>query len=130
MKVIAAHCCTPVWSWDPDYTDFFIGLMERSRQEGWRLYADVSALAAPLPYRIGLLKKIVNELPHDRLILGSDYPIPVSPLLPGVAEETDFHEWADAMLTQNALDRNVKVVRALGFEEQVCTNAEKVLLLK
>jgi predicted TIM-barrel fold metal-dependent hydrolase len=129
VKVIAAHCAMPVFSWDSDYTQDFIGLMGRALQEGWNLYSDVSALAGPFPHRMGILKKMVRELPHDRLLLGSDYPIPVTPLWPGVGAEIDLDEWADAMLTRNPLDRNVKVVRALGFSEQILTNAEKVLLL-
>ncbi len=103
--------------------------MERSDREAWNLYADVSALAGPFPYRVGLLKRIVRELPHERLILGSDYPIPVSPLWPGAAGEVDFQEWANALLTQNPFDRNVKMIRALGFTEQVLTNAKEVLRL-
>ena len=129
VKVIAAHCCTPVFSWDPNYTGTFINLMQRSYEERWVLYADVSALTGPFPYRVGLLKRIVTELPHERLVLGSDYPIPVSPLWPGAAGEIDFQEWADGLLTGNPFDRNVKIIRALGFAQQVLTNGEKVLLL-
>jgi predicted TIM-barrel fold metal-dependent hydrolase len=127
VKVIAAHCCTPVFSWDPNYFDDFIALMHRSDEEQWGLYADVSALVGPFPYRAGLLKRVVTELPHERLILGSDYPIPVSPLWPGAADEMDFSEWVDAIITKNPLDRNVKMIRALGFKEQVLTNADRVL---
>jgi predicted TIM-barrel fold metal-dependent hydrolase len=127
--VIAAHCSTPVFKADPNYLDDFIALMKRSDVEGWNLYADVSALAAPFPHRVGLLERVVHELPHERLVLGSDYPIPVSPLLPGAAGEIDMKEWWDAFCTQNALDKNVKVIRALGFDECVLTNAEKVLRL-
>jgi predicted TIM-barrel fold metal-dependent hydrolase len=129
VKVIAAHCCTPVFSWDTDYLEDFLELIGRSEAEGWALYGDVSALAGPFPHRTGLLKRIVGEIPPQRLLLGSDYPIPVSPLWPGAAGEMDLAEWADAMLTQNPLDRNVKVMRSLGFGPDLLTNAERVLRL-
>lgn len=129
VKVIAAHCALPVFSRDEDYTEMFIDLMAQAEKEGWELYADVSALAAPFPHRVGILRRILRELPHERLILGSDYPIPVSPLWPGAAGEMDLEQWAAAMLTSNPLDRNLKVIRALGFSSQVLSNAQKVLRL-
>ncbi len=127
VKVIVAHCALPVFSHDEDYTELFIELMAQAKKEGWALYADVSALSAPFPHRVGILRRILRELPHERLILGSDYPIPVSPLWPGAAGEMDLQEWAEAMLTSNPLDRNLKVIRALGFSEQVLSNASRVL---
>jgi hypothetical protein len=66
-----------------------------------------------------------NE-PSNRLILGSHYPVSVSPLWPGAAEEIDWQEWADAAITANPFERNVKVICALGFGAQVLTNAERV----
>jgi predicted TIM-barrel fold metal-dependent hydrolase len=129
VKVIAAHCALPVFSRDEDYTEMFIDLMAQAEKEGWALYADISALAAPFPHRVGMIRRILRELPHEKLLLGSDYPIPVSPLWPGAAGEMDLEEWAGAMLTSNPLDRNLKVIRALGFSPQVLTNAQKVLRL-
>jgi predicted TIM-barrel fold metal-dependent hydrolase len=129
VRVIAAHCALPVFSRDEDYTEPFIRLMAQAEREGWSLYADVSALAAPFPHRIGILRRILRELPHDRLLLGSDYPIPVSPLWPGAAGEMDLEEWAQAMLTSNPLDRNLRVISALGFSPEVLTNARGVLRL-
>ncbi len=129
VTVIAAHCALPVFSRDEDYTEMFIDLMAQAQKERWALYADVSALSAPFPHRVGILRKILRELPHERLILGSDYPIPVSPLWPGAAGEMNLEEWADAMLTSNPLDRNLKVIRALGFSQEVLTNAQHVLRL-
>lgn len=129
VKVIAAHCALPVFTRDEDYTETFIDLMAQAEKKGWALYADVSALAAPFPHRVGILRRILRELPHERLILGSDYPIPVSPLWPGAAGEMELEEWAGAMLTSNPLDRNLKVIKALGFSQQVLTNAQKVLRL-
>ncbi|MCJ7610464.1 amidohydrolase [Candidatus Bathyarchaeota archaeon] len=130
VTVIAAHCATPVLPTDSDWTDDFITLMQAARNIGWKLYADVSALALGSPWRLFFLRKLVKELPRDRLLLGSDYPIPVSALLPGVGDGMDPEEWAEALLTPNPLDKNVRVIRALGFADEVLTNAEKVLRLK
>ena len=129
LTVIAAHCCLPCFSWDPDHTDDFFDLMHEADEKEWHLYADVSALACPFPHRVGLLGKVLRELPHDRLVFGSDYPVPVSSLWPGAAGEIDPVEWAEATLTANPLDRNLKMIRALGFGEQVLTKAETILRL-
>ena len=47
--------------------------------------------------------------------------------LPGTGDVMDAGEWLAAVSVKNALDRNVAVVKALGFGQQVLTNAEHVL---
>jgi hypothetical protein len=101
--------------------------MRMSEDEDWQLYADVSALSFVAPYRVMVLRQVVDELPHERLVFGSDYPIPVTVPPPGSGNAMDVAEWADAVCTSNPLDKSVKVTRALGFREEVLTNAETIL---
>jgi len=80
VRVIAAHCASEGYS--RDFRDFsrkenfrlFLDMMDQKEYEGL-LYADVSAMLARL--RAGYLTSILerDDL-HNRLIYGSDYPVP------------------------------------------------------
>ena len=54
----------------------FYKLFEESKTKPWKLYADLSALAEPL--RNAYVPDILARIPQDRLLFGSDYPIPPS----------------------------------------------------
>ncbi|MBN1901763.1 hypothetical protein JW926_10610, partial [Candidatus Sumerlaeota bacterium] len=92
--------------------------------------ADLSALTFPSPYRINLIKEIKDNIPPERLVLGSDYPIPITSLWIGAGGEIDKEEWEHISKISNPLDRNVETIRALGFDEQVLHNAGIVLRLE
>ncbi len=80
VTVIIAHCALPYFgALDTKYQDDmeeFFKLFEESKTKPWKLYADLSALAAPL--RNAYVPDILAKIPQDRLLFGSDYPIPPS----------------------------------------------------
>ncbi len=79
VTVISAHCSTPYFgSLDLDYFDEFLSLMKESEKRGWKFFGDLSALATP--FRITYVKRIKEKSPEDKLLFGSDYPIPISDL--------------------------------------------------
>lgn len=125
--VIGAHCGAGLWPWEPDFHRDFIRLMDQARVKGWNLYGDVAAFTLPAPHRVRCVAEIRDALPHDRLILGSDFPALGSCLWKGAVKEGDPAAWRRARQTQNPFDRNVWMVRALGFDERVLSNAQKVL---
>jgi predicted TIM-barrel fold metal-dependent hydrolase len=129
VTVIAAHCCTPLLPLEPNYFEEFVSMMTWAAAAGWPFYADVSALAlVPQGIRSLYLRRIANELPPERLILGSDYPIPVGGPAIDLGHPASIAEWFKA--ERNPLDRNVEAVQEMGLDSQVLTNASRVLRLR
>ncbi len=129
VTVIGAHCAAPVFPWEPGYHREFIVLMDKAQKHGWRLFGDVSAFTIPSPFRLRCIKRIRDHIPHDRLILGSDFPVPVTNLWEGAVRDGDVRAFRAAKKKKNPFDRNVDMIRALGFDEQVLTNAKKILCM-
>jgi uncharacterized protein len=131
VTVIAAHCSLPIWNSDPDYTHEFIRLMYTAKENGWDLFADLSALALPrliCPKRYKSVKRVVQETGiHDRLLLGSDFPVMVGSVLPELSDGLDLTDIKDLLGTSNPLDRNIRALRSLGFPQEVFERTAKVL---
>lgn len=127
--VISAHCSTPYFgSLDPDYFDEFLSLMGESVKRGWRFYGDISALATP--FRIPCAERIKDEVPAERLIFGSDYPIPVSDLSYS-KNKRDILTIIKLMVKtkfSNVLDKYYHIVKdEMGFEPIIFTNFNKLM---
>ncbi|THB63059.1 MAG: hypothetical protein D6E12_17770 [Desulfovibrio sp.] len=123
--VIAAHCSLPIYPWERDDTDAFFQLMLRHDN----CFADISALFLPSPYRLRRVRRVLDELPHERLVLGSDYPLPVSTRMIRGRAPADPQSLGLAKKASNNLDRTVLMARAMGFSESVLSNAARVLRL-
>lgn len=107
VTVIVAHCAaaTFLWDWSHHYVGELADMFAEAKDNGWDLYADVSALS--MYGRSGVaIRDVLKRLagPHgDRLVLGSDYP-----LLPRRAGCTD-----------NPLDRNYHWLVDRGFPKSI-----------
>ena len=114
VTVIAAHCGTRSTFTEPDYFDDFRQMVS----EYPTLYGDTAALN--LPARWHALRKILDDdLLRQRVVHGSDWPIP--PIPPPAAWGT---------LTEgNWLRRDVLVKRKLGFDDEYFKRASRVLRL-
>jgi hypothetical protein len=131
LTVIAAHCATPVFPLiDRDDVEELLEFMERINNGGEvRLWADTSALS--LSTRVPLISKIRHLFPPDWLVHGSDFPIPIDgwshlPLLTGGVSPA---EYLRIVRTTNPFDRDVRIKRAVGFDESILENSAKVLRL-
>jgi mannonate dehydratase len=130
VAVIIAHCALPYfWFFDADCQDDFrefMKLVEAADQKGWQLYADISAIATPL--RAPYIKQILDSVPPERLLLGSDYPIPISELT--YNRSKNFFSWLkfvfQVMFMKNQLDKNYLLLQKMGFDKSVFTNAAKL----
>jgi predicted TIM-barrel fold metal-dependent hydrolase len=128
VTVIVAHCALPVHPED-GLRNYRVlkQLMKRPEYEG-RLFADLAGFFLPLTlYRRKAVDRARKELDHARLLLGSDYPVPPSPILSGFARGMDGKTLLDLVRTVNPLDRNAKALRGFGFHERIFHNAERVL---
>jgi predicted TIM-barrel fold metal-dependent hydrolase len=130
VTVIIAHCALPYfWIFESNYQqDFreFLGLVEQAEKKNWHLYADVSALATPL--RAPYIKKILKKVPAERLLFGSDYPIPLSEFT--YHRSHNFFNWLRFLLKvaflKNPLDKYYLVIKKMGFAEQIFSNASRL----
>ena len=128
VKVIAAHCGTPVFPWDINETDGFIDYINKINSGSEiRLWADTSALT--MTTRIGLLKKVLNGIKPEWLVHGSDFPVPVSAIehLPFLTYDVSLDEYIQLLNEKNPIDLDVKIKRAHAFPDSILDNAEKVL---
>jgi predicted TIM-barrel fold metal-dependent hydrolase len=130
VAVIIPHCALPYfWFLDADYQDHyreFLKLMGEADKKGWNLYADVSAIATPL--RAPYIAEIIDKVSPDRLLFGSDYPIPLSEFT--YNRSNNIWTWlrfvAKTMFLRNSLDKNYLVIKKMGFDQQIFTNASRL----
>lgn len=131
VKVIAAHCASPVFPIkDPNRMKQFRALMDQANAgDEVRLWADTSALS--LSTRLPVISEILELFPAKWLVHGTDFPIPIDglPHLPFVTHGITPAEYAAIIKTKNPFDRDVKIKRAHGFDDSILTNASKVLRL-
>jgi predicted TIM-barrel fold metal-dependent hydrolase len=133
VTVIIAHCALPYfWLLDVDYQDDlmeFLRLFDEAEKKKWNLYADLSALTGF--FRLPYIKEEILRLPHERLLFGSDYPIPLSEL--SYNKHTRFISWLWFILKvialKNPLDKNFLLVREMGFRDCVFENANRLFSL-
>jgi uncharacterized protein len=128
VTVVVAHCALPYFGiFDRPYEDdfrAFLRLFNESSSRGWNLYADLSALTGF--FRLAYVRDEILRLPHERLLMGSDYPIPMSELCH--SRRTDFFAWLRFFVKvarlNNPLDKNVMLIGDMGFSPCVLTNAK------
>jgi predicted TIM-barrel fold metal-dependent hydrolase len=131
VTVIIAHCATPYWgSLDVDYQDDFkdfLKLFHEADIRGWKIYADLSAVCTP--FRSPYIEKVLGEIPSSRLIYASDYPIPISDIC--FKKSKKFFFWlgslAKTMFMENLLDKNYMLIKQMGFDNNVFSNAAKLI---
>ncbi len=133
VTVIIAHCAMPFWGiFDREYHDDwdeFLKLFEKDEEFGWNLYADLSAVCTPFRKKyIKEIMQMVERIPPERLLYGSDYPIPVFEIT--LNKSMNFFRWfgfiAKLLFMKNLLDKNYLVIREMGFDDCVFTNASKL----
>lgn len=130
VTAIIAHCSLPYFGFlDTDYLDDldeFYNLFSEADQNNWRLYADLSAVATTL--RAPYMEKIIENIPHERLLFGSDYPIPASEL--SFTKSKNIFKWLklvwQAIQIRNPLDKNFRVIKNMGFDDIVFTNGSEL----
>jgi predicted TIM-barrel fold metal-dependent hydrolase len=127
VTVIAAHCALPYFGpLDTDYKKEFAGLFEDAEKYNWKLYADLSAICSPL--RAPYIERIKRVVPPERLLFGSDYPIPLSEI--SYNKSPNFFAWLRYMkkviFEKNPLDKNYLVIKEMGFAESIFSNASRL----
>jgi uncharacterized protein len=126
VTVIVAHAATRVFPFEDDYLGDLAAMMREAEENGrWRLFADVSAMC--LLCRIGTVHRVLENLPGERLVLGSDYPVPVNEMPPVVMRSADLEEFLAVTRVHSPIERNVRQLLAMGFPPSITTRAADLL---
>ncbi|MEY2410096.1 MAG: uncharacterized protein QOF48_2766 [Verrucomicrobiota bacterium] len=121
VTVIAAHCGTKSGVADPDYFPVFVEMTRRFP----KLYGDTSALLTL--NRCGHLRDCLSDGLVQRMVHGSDVPVPVlahRAWLKGCFDWRTFRRWQK---NPNILERDYQLKRATGFPEEVFTRIRSLL---
>jgi len=121
VTVIAAHCGTKGSFTDVDYFPVFVEMTKRFP----RLYGDTSALLTL--NRCGHLRDCLQPGIVERIIHGSDVPVPVlahRAWLKGYFDWETFRRW---QRHPNVLERDYQLKRAMGFPDEVFTRIRSLL---
>lgn len=122
VTVIAAHCATKSGATDPDYLPALVETMGRYP----RLLADLSALN--LPFRsAGLKTMLARRDLHDRLLHGSDFPVPVQPYWAKVRKIITPGEAKRCGEIKNLIARDHRLKEAAGFPPGIFTRVWDLL---
>ena len=121
VTVIAAHCGTKSGLVDPDYFSVFAEMTRRYP----RLYGDTSAFNVPIRGRH--IPECRGGPLRDRMLHGSDFPVPV---IGYWAWSKGFVDWKTCRQWQrnpNVLERDYQLKRAMGFPEECFTRIAGLL---
>jgi hypothetical protein len=104
-------------------------MINESEDRGWKLFADLSALC--VPFRNPYIKEIREKISKSRLLYGSDYPIPIVEFSYKKSKNLFRQIWIflKAVFTKNPLDKNYYLLKKMGFEKEIFSNASSILKL-
>jgi len=122
VTVIAAHCGTGGGRLLVEHFQHWLTMLGQYP----RLFGDASALASPgrLPFLGQVLR---HQVARERLVLGSDYPVPVTPIL--LAPRLGMRDALRLQRISNPIRRNLETLRAAGMPEAVKRRAGIILRL-
>lgn len=121
VTVIAAHCGTKSSPWDRQYFDTFVEMTRRYPN----FYGDNSAFTVPIR---GSVVPFCLESPlRERIIHGSDYPVPVFGHWPWLKGYVDWASFRRGEKEANVLERDYQLKRAMGFPPETFTRIGQLL---
>jgi hypothetical protein len=121
VTVIAAHCATKSGVLDPEYFHVFEAMTHRFPS----LYGDTSAFNVPVRGRH--VRQCLKSPLKDRLLHGSDYPVPVHghfAWMRGLVDWKSFRRWERH---PNILERDFQLKRTMGFPPETFTRIHRLL---
>ncbi len=126
VTVIVAHAATRVFPFEEDHLGDLAGMMGEADSNGrWRLFADVSAMC--LWPRITVVPRVLSALPAERMVLGSDVPIPIADMPPRLARSASAAERAAIRRIANPIEKNYRQLLAMGLPDSVGARAAELI---
>ena len=121
VNVIAAHCGSRALIFDRSYVRTFLEMLERYSN----LYGDNSGMNTPL--RAAYFKQLLSAAVQQRIVHGSDLPIPISAFWSLLRGRVTCSDWLASRATDNLIERDALIKDALGFEQQTFSRIAKLL---
>ena len=121
VTVIAAHCAGRSGLSDPDYTDDLITMFG----EYPRLFGDNSAFCSL--NRARTAKRILRANVMDRIIHGSDFPVPILGVGPFGSGLISRGEYVACRKNRNPFQRDYLLKKAMGFDDATFTRMDEIL---
>jgi hypothetical protein len=118
VTVIAAHAAGRSGLWDPDWTR----QLEAMAAVFPNLYCDNSALCSPNRWRT--LPALLSGPLRDRVVHGSDYPVPSGGFGPWLGGHLSWSEWRASAQLENPIRRDVYLKTKLGFAPETFTRLD------
>jgi len=127
VTVIVAHAATRFFPFEPyHYLDELAAMMQEADRNGqWKLYADISAMCVLC--RVGTVQQVLERISPHRMVLGSDYPVPVNDMPPVLVRNLTFEEYLEIIKIQNPIEKNYHQLLAMGFPASAGTKAAELL---
>lgn len=121
VKVIAAHSASSTFIARGFFEKFISMTKEHSN-----LWGDISALATPL--RARFFRPLLNDSElQDRLIYGSDLPVPVVPLSAALWGVASYRDTQRLSQIDNPLERDFQLKKLIGFSDDVFTRLSTMI---
>ncbi len=121
VTAIAAHSAGRSALFDDDWTEDLLEMFTRHPN----LYADNSALSSI--NRARTLKHILPDDVQERVIHGSDYPVPVSGLGPMLSGKLSWKDYRSCAKIPNIIERDYQLKRGIGFKDETFTKMDELL---
>ncbi len=123
VKVIAAHCGTSSLLFDKDYSDLFAKMLQKYPN----LYGDNSGMMTPV--RCRHLRRVLQPPVINRVVYGSDIPIPISSVWPRMWGLISGEERRALARIKNPIELDFQIKRAMGFSDASFRRGADVLRL-
>ena len=121
VKVIAAHCATKSGLTDPEYFFIWENMMKRFAN----LYGDNSAFTVPIRGR--RVRESIRPPVVERILHGSDLPVPIYGLFPWLRGFIDWQTYRKWQHQPNVLERDYRFKLAMGYPPETFTRAWNIL---
>ena len=121
VSVIAAHEAGKSGLWDPDYTRVLLEMMDTFP----KLFTDNSALAGPNRWRT--ISALLDPKIQQRVIHGSDFPIPSCGLGPWIGKLLSGADYFQSQKINNPLETDVFIKQAIGFKQSTFSRLADVI---
>ena len=121
VTVIAAHAATRSGFGDPEYFQVWAEMLEKYPS----LYGDTSAWNVPLRGRWA--GRSTRGLIAERLLHGSDFPVPVNGLWARLRGFISHGEWRRCAAIRNVIERDYQLKIAMGFGPEHFTRVNGLL---